>query len=488
MRGGPLATLQGPRTPPAVKTQRPPPTDGGDGGHDLAELQLVQDGGLAGSVQPHLRGSGEKGCSTTRPGAPHRLRALLRALLTPNNPPTMRMRISFFAISRDSSLLMVSPMSAPVCSFREARLAIAIETGPASTQGGASGAGGRAPGECGSCCWCRAAVVPAGAEGCRVACSSHARLIERGSARRGRPASGLRPAALAVRYPGGRGRAPPATGRPRPRCCVRSRAATRVFLRVVGIVLPTSSRCWWAAPMLERVSPLNARPARRPVVGPPSPKEVSKSGSGAWPQTPWFARVFIPSRQEARCTASRPPRGPPHTPPCVRCPAAKPGRPKHSLKREVHPSTRGDSWLDCVATVQKRYSGLPPPQASQGAGRLLLLAGHRLRLALARARVGLGALPADGQALAGGAGGGGRGAPGGGRAVSCARARVPHTGRRAERHAPPDSAPAGRSAAPPTPRPPLIQHHTRKPGCPSGGPAPPFPPQSTPTTMWRRPR
>ena len=27
-------------------------TDGGDGGHDLAELQLVEDGGLTGRIQP----------------------------------------------------------------------------------------------------------------------------------------------------------------------------------------------------------------------------------------------------------------------------------------------------------------------------------------------------------------------------------------------------------------------------------------------------
>ena len=28
-------------------------TDGGDGGHDLAELELVEDGGLSGGVEPH---------------------------------------------------------------------------------------------------------------------------------------------------------------------------------------------------------------------------------------------------------------------------------------------------------------------------------------------------------------------------------------------------------------------------------------------------
>jgi hypothetical protein len=46
-------------------------TNGGDGGHDLAQLQLVQDGGLAGRVQPHLQrekgGRSEQGLPPLQP-------------------------------------------------------------------------------------------------------------------------------------------------------------------------------------------------------------------------------------------------------------------------------------------------------------------------------------------------------------------------------------------------------------------------------------
>ena len=83
-------------------TRRTAPTNRGDGGHDLSQLELVQDGGLAGRVKAHLRGEQREAASPGRPAATR----------APDEPAvlTMRIRISFLAISRDSSLLIVRPI------------------------------------------------------------------------------------------------------------------------------------------------------------------------------------------------------------------------------------------------------------------------------------------------------------------------------------------------------------------------------------------
>lgn len=52
-------------------------TDGGDRGHNLAQLELIKDGGLAGRVQPHLRAGSASTASVLRP------RAWLRSVCAP---------------------------------------------------------------------------------------------------------------------------------------------------------------------------------------------------------------------------------------------------------------------------------------------------------------------------------------------------------------------------------------------------------------------
>lgn len=75
-------------------------TDGGDGCHNLTQLQLVQDCGFTSSIQPNLHQEdlsmlSEAACAAT-------MKQLTR---------TMRILISFLAMRRASSLEMVRPMA-----------------------------------------------------------------------------------------------------------------------------------------------------------------------------------------------------------------------------------------------------------------------------------------------------------------------------------------------------------------------------------------
>ena len=113
-RLGPIATLWGRRT------------DSGDGRHDLAELELVQDRRLTGGVQSHLCEQREEqqralsGACLAQPPLAKVLCARAWCCRPPGclplalTPRTIRMRISFFAISRASSREMARPMAACV--------------------------------------------------------------------------------------------------------------------------------------------------------------------------------------------------------------------------------------------------------------------------------------------------------------------------------------------------------------------------------------
>lgn len=91
-------------------------TDGRDRGHDLAELQLVQDGGLAGGVKANLR-SGRRG-GVSVPGAQLRRDAASRkgGLRAGGGrarrlaPRTMRIRISCFPTSRPRAFANTPPI------------------------------------------------------------------------------------------------------------------------------------------------------------------------------------------------------------------------------------------------------------------------------------------------------------------------------------------------------------------------------------------
>lgn len=82
-------------------------TNGGDGGHNLSQLELVEDGCLTSSIQANLQ---QEQASAPSPGLPDSCPQPSGAVPWPNR--TIRILISFLAMSRLSSLEMVRPMAA----------------------------------------------------------------------------------------------------------------------------------------------------------------------------------------------------------------------------------------------------------------------------------------------------------------------------------------------------------------------------------------